>query len=173
MARIRSNTSVVCDAGLIIHLDELGCLHLMRDFEDVMVPDGVRNEVLKYRDVAFDDGVVRWEFVSREHVVEEPLTTMCKIFSLDSGEVEALAALTKEPNRIFLTDDAAARLVAAKLGFRVHGTMGVLIRAIRRGSMRPGEVLEVLNSIPSKSSLHVKPSLLQEVFSIVRRESNQ
>jgi hypothetical protein len=42
----RSKTSVVCDAGPIIHLDELECLHLMEDFEKVFVPDVVRKEVL-------------------------------------------------------------------------------------------------------------------------------
>ena len=65
MGRIRSKTSVVCDAGPIIHLDELECLHLMEDFERVFVPDVVRKEVLTYRDVALLEEVisrVRHEF---------------------------------------------------------------------------------------------------------------
>ena len=57
------------------------------------------------------------------------------MFSLDAGEVAALKILSKEPDLIFLTDDAAARLVATRLGFRVHGTIGVLIRAIRKNLM--------------------------------------
>ena len=43
MGRIRSKTSVVCDAGPIIHLDELECLHLMEDFERVFVPVKLNN----------------------------------------------------------------------------------------------------------------------------------
>jgi hypothetical protein len=35
----------VCDAGPIIHLDELACLHLMTDFSSVLVPNGVCEEV--------------------------------------------------------------------------------------------------------------------------------
>jgi len=46
MGRIRSKTRVVCNAGPIIHLDELECLHMMEDFERVFVPDVVRKEVL-------------------------------------------------------------------------------------------------------------------------------
>ena len=113
---------------------------------------------------------MKWEGVSFPHAVEEPLGTMCRVFSLDEGEVEALAVLNKEPGLTFLTDDAAARLVATRLGIRVHGTIGVLIRAIRRSLMKPKEVLDALNRIPSKSSLYIKPSLLKEVISSVKKE---
>jgi len=73
MGRIRSKTSVVCDAGPIIHLDELECLHLMEDFERVFVPDVVRKEVLTYRGVAFEDSDVRWTGISHQFPVEAPL----------------------------------------------------------------------------------------------------
>ena len=170
MGRIRSKTSVVCDAGPIIHLDELECLHLMEDFERVFVPDVVRKEVLTYRDVAFEDSDVRWSGISHQFPVEAPLQTMCKIFSLDAGEVAALSFMSKEPGLIFLTDDAAARLVATKLGYNVHGTIGVLIRAVRRDLMEPEEVIGTMKRIPLKSTLHIKASLLEEVISRVKQE---
>jgi predicted nucleic acid-binding protein len=173
MARIKSKTSVICDAGPIIHLDELGCLHLLSDFEKVLLPNGVRREVLKHRKSAFETKDVSWERASAKLPLEEPLRTMCKIFSLDAGEVEALAVLREQPGVILLTDDAAARLVATRLGFRAHGTIGILIRAMRRDLMKSRDVLDVLNRIPSQSSLHIKLSLLQEVISILRQEFNQ
>ena len=95
---------------------------------------------------------------------------MCKVFSLAVGEAEALSVLNKEPGLTFLTDDAAARLVATRLEIRVHGTIGVLIRAIRRDLMKPKEVLDILNRIPSKSSLYIKPSLLKEVILSIKKE---
>lgn len=36
---------VICDAGPLIHLEELACLDLLRDFADVLVPDAVWQEV--------------------------------------------------------------------------------------------------------------------------------
>jgi hypothetical protein len=59
VAKIRPKISVVSDAGPIIHLDELGCLHLMKDFDKVLVPDGVRREVLEHRSIAFQEEDVR------------------------------------------------------------------------------------------------------------------
>lgn len=52
--------------------------------------------------------------------------------SLHRGEQEALALATKHEDALLLTDDTAARLAAGVLGLGVHGTIGVLIRAIRR-----------------------------------------
>lgn len=46
---------VVCDAGPLIHLDELGCLDLLSDFFEVLVPEAVWREVRQHRpnDFAF------------------------------------------------------------------------------------------------------------------------
>ncbi|HYH85251.1 MAG TPA: DUF3368 domain-containing protein [Pyrinomonadaceae bacterium] len=51
---------------------------------------------------------------------------------LDDGEAEAVALANVRGDRIIL-DDRQARSVAAKLGLRVIGTVGVLLRAKRSG----------------------------------------
>ena len=71
--------------------------------------------------------------------------------------------MEREPTALFLTDDSAARLVAERMGYRVHGTVGILLRSIRREQLKPKEVLGLLDSIPQKSSLFIKPSLLEEI----------
>jgi len=160
----------VCDAGPIIHLDEIGCLYLMEDFEKVFVPDVVRKEVLAYRDAAFEDSNVKWAEVSQQFSVDASLQAVCRIFSLDAGEVAALAFMNKEQGLMLLTDDAAARLVAMKLGYNVHGTIGVLLRAIRRDLMKPEEVIDRIKLIPLQSSLYIKASLLEELIFQVEQE---
>ena len=106
MARSKSKTLVVCDAGPIIHLDEVGCLPVMQDFAKALVSYGVRQEVLKHRQVSWEDPGVSWLVVSPRFPLEKPMQTMCQIFSLDAGEVEALSLLSKAPEAVFLTDDA-------------------------------------------------------------------
>ena len=68
---------------------------------------------------------------------------------------------------LLLTDDTAARLAAGNLRIGTHGTIGILVRAIRRRQRTKKEVLEVLRSIPSRSTLHLKRSLLEAVISQV------
>jgi predicted nucleic acid-binding protein len=72
---------------------------------------------------------------------------------------------------IFLTDDAAARLAAASIGYHAHGTMGILIRSIRRHQRKKEEVLSILKNLPTRSSLFIKPSLLQEIIDRVEKHS--
>jgi predicted nucleic acid-binding protein len=78
--------------------------------------------------------------------------------------------MQKNPQAIFLTDDAAARLVAEQMRFKVHGTIGIIIRSVRRGQNKPKEVLNILSNLPIKSTLHIKPSLLNKIIIKIKNE---
>lgn len=49
MAGNENRASVTDDAGPLIHLDEAGCLDLLADFENVLAPDVVWDEVTRHR----------------------------------------------------------------------------------------------------------------------------
>jgi len=172
MEKIKSAFTVVCDAGPAIHLDELGCLDFLKDFQEVILPNTVLEEINRHRPSALNKTDL--SFVQRpgKTPYSEPLLTLCKIFSLDAGEVEALALMEQRPQALFLTDDAAARLVAIQMGFNVHGTIGILIRSIRRGQKSPKEVLDILKEVPLKTTLHIRHSLLQEIQLEIKNEFN-
>jgi len=103
-------------------------------------------------------------------LVHGTLVTLAQALSLDAGEIEALTLMTEHPDAILLTDDAAARLVADQQGFRVHGTIGILIRAIRRNQRSSEEVVALLRDLPRRSSLHIRPSLLADIIKEVEAE---
>lgn len=163
-------TKVVCDAGPIIHLDELNCLDLLADFQEIVLPDTVRKEVIKYRPLALKRSGLSFTRSHRKSPVDERLLTICQNFSLNAGEIEALELMEKNTQTVFLTDDASARLVAEQIGFRVHGTIGILIRSFRREQRKPEEVVRILTDIPLKSTLYIKPSLLEEIILKVNKE---
>ena len=50
------------------------------------------------------------------------------------------------------------------MGFKVHGSIGIITRAIRRRQLTPIEVIQILSEIPIRSSLYIKTALLQEVI---------
>ncbi len=170
MVRTRSSIDVVCDAGPIIHLNELGCLELFCDFREVFVPGRVVHEVLSHQDVSFSHGAVQWRIVTAGTLADIHLRTAMKVYSLDAGEIAALSLLEEKPDALFLTDDTAARLVGLRFGFRVHGTIGILVRAIRRNYLQPEEVIQILQYLPSTSTLHIKPSLLENIIARIRKE---
>jgi predicted nucleic acid-binding protein len=161
---------VVCDAGPIIHLDELECLELLKDFHEILLPDTVYKEIIRHRPEALDYPQIPFIHCSPDYLPGERLATMFRMFSLDAGEMEALAIMENKTDAMFLTDDAAARLVAEQMRFKVHGTIGIIIRAVRRRMRTPEQLLSILRRIPQKSSLHLKSSLLDQIIGSVKKE---
>lgn len=158
---------VVCDAGPLIHLDELGCLDLLSDFSEVLIPEAVWDEVEKHRPGAMAKSDVAFRRTSPHNPVPADLEALAQIFSLHRGEWEALRVALEHPSGILLSDDTAARLAAANLDIRTHGTVGILVRAIRRNQRTKQEILLILKSLPALSTLHLKPSLLEHVIAEV------
>ena len=72
---------------------------------------------------------------------------------------------------LFLTDDTAARLAVGSLGIAIHGTHGILIRALRRRQRSKQKIIDTLQSLPTRSTLHLKHSLLDEVIGQVNRQA--
>lgn len=53
MEKIKSYNAAVCDAGPVIHLDELGSLDLLSDFHPLLISKTVQSEIIKHRPTAF------------------------------------------------------------------------------------------------------------------------
>ena len=96
------------------------------------------------------------------------LIRLAQALLLDAGELEALALMQQSPNAILLTDDAAARLVAERLAYDVDGTIGVVVRALRRQQRTKRQVLNLRRSVPRRSSLFIESRLLDSVIEQVR-----
>jgi predicted nucleic acid-binding protein len=63
-----------------------------------------------------------------------------------------------------LADFSEVRLAAKTLAVEAHGTIGLLVRGIRRRQMSKEHVLALLSQIPKRSTLHIRPALLAEII---------
>ncbi len=75
MEKIKSNTCVVCDAGPVIHLSELNALHVFNDFQKVIIPTRVHDEILKHAPLNLDISI---KVVRDIPIMEDSLRTLCK-----------------------------------------------------------------------------------------------
>jgi predicted nucleic acid-binding protein len=169
MVAIKKTTpGFICDAGPLIHLDELGCLDLLVDENSLLVPHTVWVETLKHRPLLFSIKSIHLERASPSKPTPLVLETLSQVLTLHEGEKEALQIALEHPGAILLTDDTAARIACENLGISAHGTIGILIRSIRKQHRTKEFILQTLHSIPERSTLHLKRSLLDRVIQEVQ-----
>jgi len=95
---------VVCDAAPLIHLDEVGCLDLLADFSEVLVPDAVWQEVQRLRPSARAQAAVTLLRVSPLAPEPPALEALAQVLSLHTREWLALPVALEHPQAA--TDEA-------------------------------------------------------------------
>lgn len=116
----------VFDATPLIAFHQIGQLQLVRRlFGQTLAPTIVANEVQPTL-----GALPPWIEV---RVVREMPTFRRKI---DSGERAAISLARQCSADFVILDDLAGRLLAAELGLTVSGSLGLLVRAKRRGLIR-------------------------------------
>lgn len=144
---------VVVDAGPLIHLDQLDSLDLLSDFPSLHVTGRVWEEARRHRPGLLPKALAAL-VIHEVWVAAMPLALRAQAEALDlsAGEVTALMLMRQLSAAILLCDDSAARLLAESLGYRVHGTIGIIIRSIRRRLRSKGEALARPRGLWSRSS---------------------
>jgi len=158
---------VVIDAGPLIHLDEVGCLDLLDSFDGVIIPQTVWKESVYHRPRISVADCVSVSIRKNAYSASPTLLMLISTLGLDAGEIAALTLAESCDVPVFLTDDSAARVAGESMGLSVHGTIGIIVRAIRTGKRSKSEVLRVLRAMPEISTLHISGNLLNDVIEMV------
>jgi predicted nucleic acid-binding protein len=87
---------------------------------------------------------------------------------LDAGEAEAMALARQLSAHWFLTDDAAARVLAASLALEVHGSLGIVLWAATIRHLSRGEAESALDRL-ARSSLWISAGVLAEARAALDR----
>ncbi len=161
----------VLDAGPLIHLDELGRLNLLNDFKELLVPQTVLDEALKHRPALPLAELSNLEIISEPPPLSAELLKLADELALHAGERAALAVLDARGGQFLLSDDAAARTVARAVGFQTHGTIGLILRAHRRGKISKAEMLRLLRELPMRTTLHLRKELLDSILATAAAEN--
>ena len=82
--------------------------------------------------------------------------------SIDYGEAEVIALALEKKTDLVLLGEKEAREVAEKLGFRILGTVGLLIGAKREGLIK--SVQENLDALREEAGFRLNPELYKQVL---------
>jgi len=151
---------VIVDTSPLIALDRIGKLWVLPKLYGTLVrPRSVLDEILDGGSV---HGASELLLNAAWLITEDDPREKAFRKELGSGETAAitLAYLTKA--NLIVLDDLAARLVAASLGLKVTGTLGVLSAAHHRGLI--ADLSIVLDDLQA-SGFRIAPELLDRLRS--------
>ncbi|HVR95246.1 MAG TPA: DUF3368 domain-containing protein [Thermoanaerobaculia bacterium] len=159
---------IVCDTGPLLHLREIDSLPILQRAGRIHIPAAVQAELLSL-DASWQGALEDWVLVSplASHSSEEALRWI-QAGLLDPGEAEALALALQVEADWLLTDDAAARIVAARHGMEVHDSLGVILWAAAFGHLDKVEAEAALEAL-SRSSLWISSRVLTEARAALRQ----
>jgi len=144
---------IISDTSCFIVLNNIGELELLHKSYDIII---TTNEVVS----EFGSGLPEWVIIqspkdkSKQKILE---------MQLDKGEASAIALAIETHDCSIILDDQKARKIAEQYGLEITGTIGVIIKAKKKGlitSIKP--ILQKLKSSGFRYSNDIELEALKE-----------
>jgi predicted nucleic acid-binding protein len=154
---------VISDTTPLLSLLKINRLNLLKEiFKQVIIPQAVFDELTV--DKRFEteaEQIKNASYIIVKTVAsEEAVSILKKVAGLDRGESEAII-LTDELNAdLLLMDEARGRTVSAQMGFKIMGTIGLLLAAYEENILTNEEVKECIDGL-QQAGRHISHSHYQ------------
>ena len=149
---------VIANTTPLISLADIGCFDILQKiYGEIVIPHAVLEEI---KSEPAKTLVRNSNFI---HVMRISDYRTKRIFSsrLHNGEVEVLLLAEEQGADLLLMDDNAAKKTAKFMGFKVTGTLGVLLKGKQAGYIR--EIKPLLDKLIA-TGFYVKPEIMQYVL---------
>lgn len=141
---------VVSDTTPLISFLKIGRIDLLEKlFGQVLIPQAVFDELTVDERFKHEANQIKQrQFITIKAVKNpESANILKRATGLDQGESEAIV-LTDEMNAdILLMDEAKGRTVSSQMGFKIMGTIGVLMAAYEENELTSNEVRECIDGL--------------------------
>ena len=149
---------VIANTTPLISLADIGCFDILQKiYGEIVIPHAVLEEI---KSEPAKTLVRNSNFI---HVMRISDYRTKRIFSsrLHNGEVEVLLLAEEQDADLLLMDDNAAKKTAKFMGFKVTGTLGVLLKGKQEGYIRG--IKPLLDKLIA-TGFYVKPEIMQYVL---------
>lgn len=127
---------VVSNTSPITNLAAIGQLDLLRQmYQHAIIPKAVFQE-LTAQGGRHPGAIVQQLNWVETRTVSNPAVVNALQVDLDIGEAEAIALAQELAADLLLIDEHMGRVIAARLGIRIIGLLGVMVEAKHRGLIR-------------------------------------
>ena len=149
---------VVCDAGPFIHLQEIKQVSLLQISKLVLTTEEILEECKNIR-----DSLTKQKYIQKKELMPQSkdfAKYILEQYSLDLGESTGIALCRQEQVKLFFTDDLDAREVSKKIGLSPHGTLGIILRALREKMLIKQEAKRSVHALYTQGTLFFTKELL-------------
>jgi uncharacterized protein len=148
---------IVSNSSPLIGLDDVGRLDLLHTlYGSLIIPRAVSAEFTAGRTPRLLP-----EWIEVREIANRPLAAVLRT-EVHAGEAEAIALAVDLEADLVLLDDRHGRRVAAEIGLRHIGALGVLIEAKRRGFLEA--IGPLIDELVAKKSFWVSEDLRRRVL---------
>jgi predicted nucleic acid-binding protein len=156
-------SNAISNTSPLLYLYRIGAIQLLpKLFDEIWIPDAVKEELLTGKDRGYDVPVPA-DFEWLRVVNPKSMPSEWLALDLGPGEVAAMSLALENPNQVILLDDMLARRTAQAAGLSVWGTLKVLLEAKSRGII---EKAEPFVSRLNESGMWISSDLKQRVLRI-------
>ena len=162
MGNARLNDAVL-DAGPLIHLDQIGCPELLNIFHALYIPDAVWAETVenvKFGNISTSNLVN----LKRHSILANRFLKFIRNYdlkNLHAGETECLYLCQNKDISILLTDDLAVREASKRFGITPVGSLGIVVRAYRKGHISIDDAEKHIADLYDVSNLFVSRVIVE------------
>ena len=162
----------VSDSDVLIHLAKLNQLILLnKQFTRIFVSGFVYNETivqgikLQKQDANILKEFIQADLILVKKVEQVKIIDIMKKHSIHKGE-SSILALAKEYNINYcLSNEIKVRNIFKSEGFKVVGTLGIILKAFNIGNINKDKCIELLNNIQANSKeFRFHPKLINKVI---------
>jgi len=156
---------VVSDADVIIHLSKLRKLSLLRIlYSEINIPKYVETELSGKTNEDIKEALGS---LLRVHPTSaEDAEKIANRHGIHTGEAHVKALGEKLEAQLFLSNERKVRLAAKEEGFKVAGTIGIILKAAKSGKIEKSEAHALLERMKAED-FRIQPDLIQEALSVV------
>lgn len=141
---------VVSDTTPLISLLKIDRIDLLEKlFGQVLIPQAVFDELTADERFKLEaDQIRRKQFIKVKAVKNPEFASILKrATGLDQGESEAIILTDEQNADVLLMDEAKGRAVSFQMGFKIMGTIGILMAAYEENELTADEVGECVKGL--------------------------